>query len=89
MTALPVLDCTDCGKCCEKQGTPPMMKEEYDSLPSYLKWNIEDHNERYDYSLPCLWFDEVKKQCRHYNHRPQVCKDFEVGGEFCISMREN
>lgn len=24
---------------------------------------------------PCLWFDAEKRQCKHYEHRPETCRD--------------
>ena len=42
---------------------------------------------RYDRGLPCLWLDEATGRCRHYDLRPDVCKEFDVGGEDCIESR--
>jgi Fe-S-cluster containining protein len=39
-------------------------------------------------NLPCLWFDPVTRKCRHYEHRPPVCREFEVGGDSCLFLRE-
>src|SRR5262245_57684796 len=36
---------------------------------------------------PCLWLDPVTRRCRYYEHRPQVCRDFEVGSRGCHSHR--
>jgi uncharacterized protein len=36
----------------------------------------------------CLWFDPVTRQCRHYAWRPQVCRDYELGGDACLLRRE-
>jgi Fe-S-cluster containining protein len=37
--------------------------------------------------LPCLWYDPATKGCKHYEHRPTVCREFEVGGEDCLRLR--
>lgn len=37
--------------------------------------------------LPCLWYDPAARTCRHHAHRPQVCREFEVGGEDCLRAR--
>ena len=37
--------------------------------------------------LPCVWYDEVADQCRHYNYRPKACRDFEVGSDPCRMSR--
>jgi Fe-S-cluster containining protein len=36
----------------------------------------------------CIWFDENSMRCRHHEHRPSVCRDFEVGSEDCVGWRE-
>lgn len=89
MTPLLVISCDGCGACCSKQGTPPMVFEEYNALPKHLQWNIDEHALRYDYALPCLWYNTELKRCSNYDHRGHVCREFEVGGEFCLSMRED
>jgi Fe-S-cluster containining protein len=38
--------------------------------------------------LHCLWFDVPTRRCRHYEDRPPVCREFEVGGEGCLGWRE-
>lgn len=82
-----VTSCEDCGLCCSQQGTPPMDMEEYNALPDELKWDRATHGSRYDYGLPCLWYDGDKKQCSNYDHRGLACREFEVGGEVCLRMR--
>ena len=36
----------------------------------------------------CLWFDSATRKCRHYQWRPQVCRDYELGGDACLATRE-
>jgi Fe-S-cluster containining protein len=36
---------------------------------------------------PCIWYDEGARRCKHHEHRPQVCREFEVGGEDCPRIR--
>lgn len=36
----------------------------------------------------CLWFDEVNRTCKHYDLRPSICRDFEVGSEGCLNWRK-
>lgn len=65
-----------------------MLPDEFAALPSALQWDRRAHAGRYDRSLPCLWFDEVKKRCRHYDHRPAACREAVVpGDEFCHEFR--
>jgi uncharacterized protein len=37
---------------------------------------------------PCVWFDEDTRRCKHHEHRPSVCREFEVGGEDCRRVRD-
>lgn len=32
----------------------------------------------------CVAYDEVARRCTIYEHRPQSCRDFEVGRERCV-----
>jgi Fe-S-cluster containining protein len=36
---------------------------------------------------PCSWLDPVTRLCIHHPHRPQVCRDFQVGGAGCLQWR--
>jgi Fe-S-cluster containining protein len=36
---------------------------------------------------PCVWYDADKKLCRNHQHRPEVCREFEVGGSGCQRVR--
>ena len=36
---------------------------------------------------PCLWYDAAALRCRHYQWRPQVCRDYAVGSPSCLSGR--
>ncbi len=36
---------------------------------------------------PCTWLDPETKLCRHHEHRPQVCRDFEIGSQGCLDWR--
>lgn len=36
----------------------------------------------------CLWLDEATGGCRHYEHRPSICREFEICSEECHSWRE-
>lgn len=79
--------CAGCGKCCDTQGTPPFTGFDGDSPPPELEWDIDEHTDRYDRGLPCLWYDTELKRCKHYEHRPQVCRTFTPGEPACNSWR--
>jgi Fe-S-cluster containining protein len=36
----------------------------------------------------CAWLDADNKRCRFYDHRPDICRSFEVGGKWCSQVRE-
>jgi Fe-S-cluster containining protein len=68
-------------------------------LPEHLKRELDEYLARRrlrwlagklemdsDYGEPCIWL-EPDGTCRHYDHRPLVCRDFEVGGEDCLRFR--
>jgi uncharacterized protein len=38
--------------------------------------------------VPCSWLDELEGRCRFYEFRPDVCREFEVGGKWCSQFRE-
>ena len=85
---LPVITCEGCGKCCEKQGTPPFSHAGDDKPPPELEWDIDAHADRYDRGLPCLWFDTETKKCNHYEHRPDACRnEVNPGDYWCRSFR--
>ena len=37
---------------------------------------------------PCIWLDEETGRCRHYEHRPSICRDLAVGSEGCLHWRK-
>jgi uncharacterized protein len=38
--------------------------------------------------MPCLWLDVETRRCRHYEHRPAICRDFPVGEGSCLAWRK-
>ena len=61
---------------------PVRLKHE---LVAYARRCLRD-GEGDDYGEPCIWLTP-DGTCRHYEHRPQVCRDFEMGGEDCLRFR--
>jgi Fe-S-cluster containining protein len=91
--------CDNCGLCCMHMASPPFCgpdDPEWIALPADLKAGIEQWYEsprmkmrdvmRMD-SFPCVWLDLTTGKCRHYEHRPEVCREFEMGGEDCEATR--
>lgn len=36
----------------------------------------------------CCWFDPKTKSCKHYDSRPSICREFEVGSDACLGWRK-
>lgn len=95
----PVTNCDDCGACCMGQnlvpgsdvwiakiaGQPPprviplSLMKELDEVSAGPCRGCDDE--------PCLWLDRRAGRCRHHEHRPDVCREFEIGGEACLRIR--
>jgi Fe-S-cluster containining protein len=62
-------------------------------LPEWLEaelWAVHESIVRGGPSMndqPCIWYDTETRRCRHYEFRPEVCSEFEVGGEDCLRIR--
>ncbi len=35
----------------------------------------------------CIWLDRETSRCRYYEHRPMICRDFQIGSEECLAWR--
>jgi uncharacterized protein len=92
--------CHGCGACCEQQAGLPItwyrVVEPDAPLPPELRAEIDETARRWGglgvwqgpgEGAPCVWYDRASHRCRHYEHRPEVCRDFPVGGEDCLAWR--
>ncbi len=98
MIPLPV-DCNDCGACCWDFTRPPYGYDELGPLErnrphvyrDYLA--VEGVRTRYrkvkgrDLDGPCGFFDVLSGECRHYADRPDVCREYPLGGQSCQAKR--
>jgi uncharacterized protein len=84
---LPVLSCDDCGRCCLTQSSPPFV-DEFEQLPRWLAEELlaHVHGPDFDPNAGCPWLSPGG-QCEHYDYRPNVCREFELGGEECLQLR--
>ncbi len=80
--------CGGCGVCCLQVGVPPYTGIDGDVPPRWLEWNVNRHCDRLDLRLPCIWYDPRTRGCSHYEYRPQVCREFEIGSPDCLEFRE-
>lgn len=62
------------------------------SMPDALKWELKDYydgliagttEDRVKAEWPCLWLDMETRRCRHYEHRPTICREFPPGSDSC------
>ena len=94
--------CDGCGLCCEGIGSPvllyasrPGFGEPHPFRPAELPQELIEEIDFHFSGLTrgqeplarCLWFDPLTRQCQHYEYRPQVCIDYELGGRACLSRR--
>ena len=94
--------CDGCGVCCIGIGSPVVLyasRPHYAiphpfrpiDIPAELIDEINMHfsglirgQEPQD---KCLWFDTQTRLCKHHEYRPQVCRDYEIGGRECLRER--
>lgn len=93
------MSCDGCCACCMHAFEPPFAGVNgvaagpdpyWENLPEILKSEIETFRNtvrpRSQGDAPCLWLDLATKRCRHYEHRPNLCRDFELGGAQCLGF---
>lgn len=91
------LTCGGCGACCATQGLPPgytvpalmagLPADLRDELLAHLDEERRSRSSRHERGLPCLWYDEETRACRHYEHRPAVCRRLEIATDGCNAWR--
>lgn len=68
----------------------------FKAMPPELVQSLRDYYDavdagaldRAEHAVPCLWFDTEAKRCRHYEHRPEACREAVVpGDEHCNEFR--
>lgn len=78
--------CIGCGECCSGYFEYiPVEKEELNDI-------LSDFTEKYDDFIfamkkvnnSCIAFDDIKKCCTIYENRPNACRSFEIGNDFCL-----
>jgi Fe-S-cluster containining protein len=68
-------------------GIPPFGSGELELLPNDIQVELALYNATGRRSgMPCAWVDS-NMRCSQYKHRPKVCRDFEVGGHECRTVR--
>lgn len=93
-----------CGACCTGQAALPIhlvgegfRMPSVSPLPEELQAEllvtvagyIRDGAWPDDGSL-CIWYDIQTRKCKHYEHRPELCRDgLQVGDESCRAWRRS
>lgn len=102
MIDLPILNCDNCGACCTGQAALPVhlvgehfRMEPVSPLPPGLAEELRNTVAKFNRDgwppdgTACIWYDPRRKRCRHYEHRPTLCRDEVVpGDEGCRRWRE-
>jgi len=85
-------ECKRCGKCCEAVCMRFLTEEDFDRIMRWLEqeenWGktvaiatIENMPGYYSFGLPasCTQYDHVTKQCKIYEARPSMCREYPNG----------
>lgn len=62
----------------------------WNNMPRRLQAEVSaylDGRKGDDYGLPCIWLTP-EGTCKNYQHRPEVCRDFEPGNDACLEFRK-
>lgn len=80
--------CLDLLTDAEREYTRTMPAEARQVLADYYAARSRgDVPDRTEAELPCLWLDAAARRCRWHAWRPDICREFEVGGKSCRAMR--
>lgn len=94
-----IQSCDGCGACCMHMAVPPFFGNDdarEQALPPRLKAELAAiwETRRVQFAatgsdhVPCAWFDLVTRKCRHWEHRPDACRDYTIGNRSCRSQRK-
>lgn len=61
-----------------------MPEELRQELRDYISTLLSGH-QRDDQA--CIWLERDTMQCRYHEHRPSICREFEMGSEDCRGWR--
>jgi Fe-S-cluster containining protein len=85
-----VTSCEGCGVCCREQPFPPFL-DDIDLIPLELQKEVIELQKReaelWQLAQPCTWLDPKTNKCIHHEYRPNICREYEVGGELCLEIR--
>lgn len=89
--------CDNCGACCRhivqprwtegvRPGFPPRLMDELFHFDTCIRRSLPE-------DWPCCWLDLATMRCRHYEWRPEVCRENNgegvmPGNEACLAHRK-
>ena len=91
---IPLIEsCNNCAACCRRTPIPPFQpgEEARWNVPDWMLESVHDRirrDEQFEL-LACVWLDPQTLRCRHYEFRPQACRDFEIGSLLCRLSRDD
>lgn len=59
-----------------------------DEIARHQHEEAETGRTRHERGLPCIWLDTDTHRCTQYEHRPDRCRAFPVGGSGCAFWRD-
>ncbi len=65
-------------------------EEHYLNLPDELRREVDEYYlgmRKTEFDRPCVWLDLQTMRCKHYEHRPQACRDYAIGSVDCFRAR--
>lgn len=95
-----VTNCDNCGACCTEQEALPVgwylgSLGDPTTLPSELLAELKAMAEEFNKTgwpkgTACVWYDAETKRCKHYEYRPETCREENVvpGNESCLRWRK-
>lgn len=95
---LPLIQsCEGCGACCMGMNSPPFIGRDDPELlaapldvhKSYEDGMVQRDRDGWPDFVPCFWLDLETRKCKHYEHRPEVCRDaLVINDDGCRHWRE-
>ena len=95
--------CDECGLCCLGIGSPVLLYQTRSNEPEPHPFRPADLPESLIQEIDanfaglsrgqepleqCLWYDTVAHSCKHYQWRPALCHEYELGGAECLRLRK-
>ncbi len=88
------MKCFQCGACCREMNSPPFIgPDDPDmlALPAEVRADYDRGMQGREFTgwpdgVPCFWLTD-EGTCRHYAHRPSICREFVSRSSACDSWR--